>query len=64
MLTVDLTPSEATILREVLESAISDLGMEIAGTDSLDFREGLKQRREVLQKVLAALPPAPRRDVV
>jgi hypothetical protein len=59
MFSLDLTPAEVAVLREVLESDISDLGMEIAGTDSLDFREGLKARRSVLQKVLAALPLAP-----
>ena len=57
MLSVDLSPDEAAILRSVLESTISDLGMEIAGTDSLDFREHLKDRRAVLHKVLAALDP-------
>lgn len=55
MLNVDLTSSEAATLREVLETAISDLGMEIAGTDSQDFRERLKERREVLRKVLDGL---------
>lgn len=55
MLNVDLSPSETAILRDVLESVLSDLGMEIAGTDSHDFRESLKKRREVLRKVAAAL---------
>ena len=55
MLTLDLSAAEQAILREVLEDAVSDLGMEIAGTDSKDFRDDLKDRREVLQKVIAAL---------
>jgi len=32
------------------------LRMEIAGTDSLDFRIGLKERKQALLEVLAALP--------
>jgi hypothetical protein len=31
--------------------------MEIADTDSYDFRQGLKQRKATLQKVLGALTP-------
>jgi hypothetical protein len=59
MLSVDLTPEETTILRDILQMNISDLGMEIAGTDSQDFRDGLKERRRVLQKVLDALAGPP-----
>ncbi|HEX6926788.1 MAG TPA: hypothetical protein VF167_15305 [Longimicrobiaceae bacterium] len=55
MLNVELTPAETAIFRDVLESVLSDLGMEIAGTDSQDFRDSLKKRREVLRKVVAAL---------
>jgi uncharacterized protein YlxP (DUF503 family) len=55
MLTLDLSDSERAVLREVLEEAASDLATEISGTDSKDFRDDLKDRREVLQKVIAAL---------
>lgn len=55
MLTLDLLPAEQAILREVLESAVSELGTEISGTDAKDYRDDLKDRREVLQKVIAAL---------
>ena len=55
MLTLDLSASEQAILRDVLENAVSELGMEIGATDSKDFRDDLKDRREVLQKVIAAL---------
>jgi hypothetical protein len=43
------------VLRQVLEQAVSDLGMEISATDSKDFRDDLKMRREVLHRVVAAL---------
>ena len=56
---VDLTIEEKRILHEVLESTLSDLRMEIADTDSQDFRDMLKKRKDVLQKLLEALGPPP-----
>lgn len=56
---VDLTGEEREILRTVLESYLSDLRMEIANTDSKDFREMLKQRKAVLRKVMDAIGGAP-----
>lgn len=56
---VDLTDEEREILRTVLESYLSDLRMEIADTDSKDFREMLKQRKAVVRKVLDAMGGAP-----
>jgi hypothetical protein len=56
MLTLDLSPAEQAVLRQVLEDAASEMGTEISGTDSKDYRDDLKDRREVLQKVIAALP--------
>jgi hypothetical protein len=62
MVTLDLSASEQAVLREVLETAVSDLSTEISGTDAKDFRDDLKARREVLHKVIASLggsaPPA------
>jgi predicted component of type VI protein secretion system len=58
VLNIDLSATEEAILRDVLESVVSDLGMEIAGTDSQDFRERLKERREVVRKVIGGLTPA------
>jgi hypothetical protein len=58
MLELELTAAEEIVLRDMLASEISDLREEISHTDSMEFREGLKERRRVLQKVLDALPPA------
>lgn len=55
MLILDLTDSERTILVEALESYLSDLRMEIADTDRMDFREGLKNRKAALMKTLEQL---------
>ncbi len=58
MINLDLTKEENDILAMVLESYLSDLRMEIADTDSMDFRESLKKRKDVLKKVLETLQRA------
>jgi len=55
MVHLDLTDKEMTILDEVLESYLSDLRYEIGNTDSLDFRNMLKERKAVLRKVADTL---------
>jgi hypothetical protein len=59
MLNLDLSASEQAILRDVLADALSELSTEISGTDAKDYRDDLKERREVLQKVIAALGGGP-----
>lgn len=58
MIRIDLTDDEREILGQILEHELSDLRMEIADTDSKDFRDMLKRRKEVLHKVLEALEVA------
>jgi hypothetical protein len=55
MLQLDLNDAEKTHLIEALESYLSDLRYEIADTDSQDFRERLKEKKAVLEKILTAL---------
>jgi hypothetical protein len=55
MVHIELKPTEAEVLKTVLESYLSDLRMEIADTDSMDFREMLKARKMVLRKVVALI---------
>jgi len=57
MIHLNLTPEEHRILVEVLSSDISDLSMEISGTDSQDYRQALRERKETLAKVIHALEP-------
>jgi hypothetical protein len=52
---ITLTDEEAAILREALRSYVSDLRMEIANTDSMQFRENLKREEAVLKKLLQQL---------
>ena len=58
MINLELTKEEKDILATVLESYLSDLRMEIADTDSMDFRESLKKKKNVLKKVLETLQHA------
>ena len=59
MISLDLSKEESTILVDVLASYLSDLRMEIADTDSMDFREQLKQRKAVIEKAISALQSSP-----
>ncbi|MFN3531212.1 MAG: hypothetical protein ACK41Q_01655 [Candidatus Brocadia sp.] len=58
MISLDLTQEEKDILIGILENDLSDLRMEIADTDNMDFRETLKGQKGVLQKVLETLRQA------
>ena len=55
MVQLDLTQHERDELVNVLRDSLSDLRMEISATDGMEFRDALKQRKEVLHKVLSAL---------
>ena len=55
MIQLSLSTEEATELREVLESFVSDLLMEIANTDLKDMRDRLKQRESILNKIIQDL---------
>ena len=55
MVQIDLTQGETTVLRDVLESYLSDLRMEIVDTEDQDFRDMLKHRKGVITKVLESI---------
>ncbi len=52
MVRIELSEADVATLKDVLDSYLSDLRMEIADTDRMDFREGLKDRRKVLESLL------------
>jgi hypothetical protein len=52
---VELSHEEQLLLRELLEVQHSELRMEIAGTDRLEYRDLLRERKAVLIKVLDVL---------
>lgn len=51
-----LAEPEVELLREMFESDLKNLLMEIARTDNRAMREGLKEREELLRGILARLP--------
>ena len=55
---VELNFEESATLAELLETAVSDLRMEIADTDSYEFRQRLKDRRDTLAAVLQKIQQA------
>ena len=52
---LDITPEEREVLTEMLESCISDLHSEIRDTGRLDYKAMLRQKKEVLKKLLEAV---------
>lgn len=56
---IELTEAQRAELRELLRSSLADLSSEIADTDNPSYRNGLRDRRQVLQSVLALLDGAP-----
>lgn len=50
-----LTHEEQDLLVEILRSYLSGLGMEIAKTDSRQFKAGLKQRQGMVQELVDRL---------
>ncbi len=50
-----LEPQEREILVWALNSAVSDLGAEIADTENQEFREDLKKRKAILLGILDRL---------
>ena len=55
MVQLEITEDERQILLQVLEACISDLRVEIAGTDNINFKDMLKQRKEIMLKLQRAL---------
>lgn len=55
MPTLTLTTLEANLLKELLESDLSDLRMEIAGTDLKDLRDKLKEKEAIITQLIERL---------
>jgi len=55
MIRVDLTEEERDILYNMLSNYVSDLRMEIADTDRKDYRDIIRQQKDILKKVMNAL---------
>jgi hypothetical protein len=55
MAVIEISGDEQNLLREVLESEISDMRVQIVNTDTSSFRDQLKRRRDMLQGLLERL---------
>lgn len=59
---IELTEEQCAELQRLLEVSLGDLSTEIADTDNAPYREGLRERRRVLESVLYQLDNPPRVD--
>jgi hypothetical protein len=59
MQSIEFTTEESEVLRELLQHKLDDADVEMFRTDTHDYKEMLKHRREVLQHVLSKLSYAP-----
>ena len=57
---IELTEVQCAELQRLLESTLSDLSSEIADTHNTELRDGLRERRTVLESVLFQLDNPPR----
>jgi len=58
MTVLELSLRENELLCDTIESYLADLRMEIAETDSLDYREMLKEHKQVLSAILERIRDA------
>lgn len=55
MITLNLEENQVQMLKELVESAVADLGYEIGNTPTYDFRQQLKDKRNELSGILEIL---------
>ncbi len=55
MAQIELNREKVEILQEILRSHLSEIRMELANTDTKDFREFLRKRIEFLEQFVYAL---------
>lgn len=53
MYAIELESEELEVLEQLLQTAAASLEVEIRHTDHGDFKDHLKNRRQVLQRVIA-----------
>jgi hypothetical protein len=52
---LELTAEEALLLKEILQSDLGDLRMEITDTDLQSFREKLRSNEELIKRIIDRL---------
>ncbi len=56
-MTLELTPDQAGILRGILDAYLRDMSYEIANTETYEYRQQLKERRDKITAIFEALGP-------
>lgn len=56
---IEMTDEQLEVLREVLRHELEAINIEVFRTDTHDFKEMLKHRREVLERVLEKISVQP-----
>jgi len=56
MFNVEFSYEEREVLRQILQNALGSLELEIQHTDYQEFRNMLRQRRDIIKGLLAKLP--------
>ncbi|MCB0112119.1 MAG: hypothetical protein KDE53_39625 [Caldilineaceae bacterium] len=59
---LELADHEIKILQDIVTYYLSELRMEIAGTDQLAFRENLKGKEQEIKQILATLEQVTQTD--
>ncbi len=62
MLQIQLNEEERLTLQHLLDSCLSDLKSEISHTDNMRFKDMLRNRKQVLQKIQEAIISVPAAD--
>lgn len=55
MVKLDLSTEDARVLAEILASVMSDMRMEIADTEKMEWRDELKRRKMLLERLITEL---------
>jgi hypothetical protein len=55
MVRVDFSDEEAGVMREILESYLSELSLEISDTDRFSFRNDLKHKKAIVMDLLGRM---------
>jgi hypothetical protein len=53
---IDMSGPEVTFLRQVLSDRLGALRQEVRHTDAHEFKAELKQRQQVLERLISKLP--------
>ncbi len=55
MIQLNLSEDEMLVLKDLVETCLTDLREEIHSTDNLDYKEMLKKRKEIVIKLQQAI---------